>query len=417
MSFIADLHIHSKYSRATSRDMEVETLARWAGLKGIDLLGTGDFTHPLYLAELQERLTPAANGLYRLKKGNQDVTFMLSVEVSNIFSQGGRLRKIHSLIFAPSFEVVEKINARLAKKGNLSADGRPTFGFPVKDLLKLVLDVSADCLLVPAHAWTPWFSVFGARSGFDSLEECFGEQAQYIYAIETGLSSDPPMNWRLSALDKISLISNSDAHSPAKLGREANLLDCELDYYAIMDTIRRKDKDKFPATLEFFPQEGKYHYDGHRACNVLFAPEQSRARDNLCPVCRRPLTIGVMHRVEKLADRPPGFVPPQASGVKHLIPLVEIIAASMERGVATKGVQEKYQQLLKSAGSEFDILLNLPLTELKPRVGEDMVEAISRVRKGQVKITPGYDGVYGKIQLWDEDETHPSKQPKQLSLF
>lgn len=417
MPFIADLHIHSKYSRATSPQMEVETLAVWAKLKGIDLLGTGDFTHPLYLAELRGQLTPAANGLYRLKKGQQDIYFMLTAEVSNIFSQGGRLRKVHTLIFAPSFEVVEKINARLTLKGKLASDGRPIFGFPVKDLVKLVLDVSEDCLLVPAHAWTPWFSVFGAKSGFDSLQECFEEQTQHIYAIETGLSSDPAMNWRISALDKITLISNSDAHSPAKLGREANILNCELDYYAIIDTIKRKDKTKFLATLEFFPQEGKYHYDGHRDCGILFAPRQSRELNNICPVCGKSLTIGVMNRVEELADRPEGFVPPEAIETKHLIPLVEIIAEVMGRGVNTKGVQEKYRQLIPAAGSEFDVLLNLPLEELRCHTSENIVAAISKMRNGQVQITPGYDGVFGKLQISDTDNLHLNEQPKQLSLF
>ncbi len=418
MSFIADLHIHSKYSRATSPHMEVEALSRWAKLKGINLLGTGDFTHPVYFAELQNKLIPSANGLYCLKEGDTDVSFMLTAEVSNIFSQGGKLRKVHSLIFAPGFEEAAKINAALDKRGRLEADGRPIFGsFPVKDLLKLILDISEDCMLVPAHAWTPWFSIFGAKSGFDSLEDCFGDEAKYIYAIETGLSSDPQMNWRLSALDNITLISNSDAHSPSKLGREANIFDCNPDYYSVMDAIKRKERKKFLGTIEFFPEEGKYHFDGHRECEVLFTPQQSRAHQNICPVCKRSLTIGVMNRVEELADRPEGFVPQNAAGVKHIIPLVEIIAGTMGRGAATKGVLQKYQRLVPAAGSEFDVLLNLPLPELYGYTDENIVESISRMRKGQINITPGYDGVFGKIQIADTHKSTCGKQSNQLGLF
>jgi uncharacterized protein (TIGR00375 family) len=419
MPFIADLHIHSKYSRATSKDMEVETLSRWAGRKGITLLGTGDFTHPNYLAELKAKLRPAGNGLYSLEPRGESTRFMLTAEVSNIFSQGGRLRKIHTLIFAPSFEVVDKINARLAVRGRLSADGRPSFGFPVRDLVKLVLDVSDECLLVPAHAWTPWFSLFGANSGFDSIGECFGDEAQYIHAIETGLSSDPPMNWRLSALDGITLLSNSDAHSPSKIGREANIFDCPLDYGEIINAIKQKDRKRLLSTVEFFPQEGKYHYDGHRLCNILFSPGQTRDNKGICPVCHRPLTIGVLHRVEKLADRAAGFIPPDAIPAKHLIPLVEIIAEALGYGVNTAAVNKEYQKLIDAAGSEFNVLLHLGLDELASFTPANILDGIARVRQGRLRITPGYDGVYGTIKIWDTDEQGPApgQKSQQLSLF
>src|SRR4030042_1089271 len=286
MRFIADFHIHSKYSRATSKSMEVETLAQWAKKKGITLLGTGDFTHPTYYAELRSKLDPLGNGLFQLKKGDQGVRYILTTEVSNIYTQAGKVRRIHNLIFAPSFEVVEAIRSKLGNRGKLSSDGRPIFGFSAKELVKMILDLSPDCLIVPAHAWTPWFSIFGANSGFNSIEECFGEMTPHIHAIETGLSSDPEMNWRLSALDHLTLISNSDAHSPNRLGREANAFDCERNYHEITEAIRKKDQRKILFTIEFFPEEGKYHYDGHRQCGVVFAPSQTRASQYLCPHCQ-----------------------------------------------------------------------------------------------------------------------------------
>ncbi|RLB03830.1 MAG: DNA helicase UvrD, partial [Deltaproteobacteria bacterium] len=346
--FIADLHVHSRYSRATSRDMDLETLARWGRWKGIQLLATGDFTHPLYFAEIKAKLEPAGEGIYHLKEGERWTKFILVTEVSNIFNQGGKGRRIHTLIFAPSIEVVEKINQTLRRLGKLGADGRPTFTFPVKDLVKMILDISENCLLVPAHAWTPWFSVFGANSGFDSLEECFEEEVKNIHAIETGLSSDPQMNWRLSALDGITLISNSDAHSPNKIGREANAFACPLQYYEITRVIKEKDPLGLLFTIEFFPEEGKYHYDGHRNCNILFSPKETKKHNYTCPVCGRRLTVGVMHRVEELADREEGFVPPKAIPAIHLIPLEEIIAEALGTGAATKGVEREYMRLVEA---------------------------------------------------------------------
>jgi uncharacterized protein (TIGR00375 family) len=420
MSFIADFHVHSKYSRATSKDMDVENMARWANLKGVSLLGTGDFTHPFYFAELKQKLQPLGNGLFTLKKefrknnSQSEIYFILTTEVSNMFQQGGSSRRIHTMIFAPSFQIVEKINEELSQFGKLSSDGRPIFGFSAKELVEIITDISNECFIVPAHAWTPWFSVFGANSGFDSIEECFGEQTKHISCIETGLSSDPRMNWRWSKLDKIALISNSDAHSPNRIGREANVFDCEMSFKEIIKAIRTKDKNKFLSTIEFFPEEGKYHYDGHRSCDVLFSPAESRKNKNICPVCGRKLTIGVMNRVEALADRPDGFVPEGAIPYKNLIPLIEIIAEALNQGVETKGVENEYHRLVSIFGTEFRILLDLPLEELEKSVPPKILEGIKKVREGDLHIIPGYDGVYGKIQIFAEKA---KEETKQLGLF
>jgi uncharacterized protein (TIGR00375 family) len=416
MRFIADFHIHSKYSRATSKDMEVETLAQWAKKKGIALLGTGDFTHPTYFAELRAKLEPLGNGLLKLKKGDQEIRYILTTEVSNMYTQGGKGRRIHTLIFAPSFEVVESIRSKLGNLGKLSSDGRPIFSFAAKELVKMILDISPHCLTIPAHAWTPWFSIFGANSGFDSIEECFGEMTPYIHAIETGLSSDPEMNWRLSALDPLTLISNSDAHSPNRLGREANAFDCALDYEEITETIRKKDRRKILFTIEFFPEEGKYHYDGHRQCGVVFAPSQTKASQYLCPHCHKKLTVGVMHRVDELSDRPGGFIPKNAIPSIHLIPLEEIIAEAMGFRMGTKSVESEYERLVEKGGSEFHILLEATPDELRTYVPERVLEGILRMRQGKVSILPGHDGVYGKINLFPEKkEGEESKE--QLKLF
>jgi len=418
MRFIADLHIHSRYSRATSRDMELETLATWGSKKGITLMGTGDFTHPTYFAEIRSKLEPFDEGIYVLKRGERETKFILTGEVSNIFSQGGKVRKIHTLIFAPSFSTVEGINDKLRSLGKLGSDGRPIFGFPAKDLVKIVLDISSECLVVPAHAWTPWFSVFGANSGFDSLEECFEEEVKHIFAIETGLSSDPEMNWRLSTLDRITLISNSDAHSPNRLGREANVFDCALNYREICGAIRDKDPRKFLFTIEFFPQEGKYHFDGHRNCGVMFSPLQTKANDYLCPVCKKRVTIGVMHRVEEMADRPEGFIPTNSIPCIHLIPLEEVIAGSLGVGVGTKAVEAEYDRLIGAGGSEFTVLLDLPPEELKRFTSPRVLEGLVRMRQGKVHIIPGHDGVYGKIRLFSsEDRGEAEVSQQQMNLF
>lgn len=416
---IADLHVHSRYSRATSRDMNIPIMALWAKKKGINLIGTGDFTHPLHFEDLKSTLKEAGNGLYKTTI-EPSVFFMLTAEISSIYSYKGRMRRIHNIIMAPGIEVVEKINNALSKRGNLSSDGRPILGTPAQDLIKVILDISSDCLFVPAHAWTPWFSIFGSNSGFDSIEECFDEYSKYIYAIETGLSSDPEMNWRLSALDRITLISNSDAHSPNKLGREANVLECEMGYYEIMDAIKKKDKDRFLYTVEFFPEEGKYHYDGHRACNVLFSPSETKKHNGICPACGKPLTIGVMNRVEELADRGEGFVPENTIPSRHLVPLEEIIAGSLNLGVNTAKVRREYDNLIASY-TEFGILLDMPEVELYRLTDRKIAEGIIRVRKGEIKITPGFDGVYGKIAIFPEEPSVEQKplpsEPEQSSLF
>ncbi len=415
MRFIADFHLHSKFSRATSKDMEVETLARWGKKKGISLLGTGDFTHPTYYAELCSKLAPLGNGLFELKKGEKGVKFILTTEVSNIYSQGGKVRRIHNLIFAPTMETAEAIRSKFGNLGKLSSDGRPIFGFSAKELAKMVLDISTDCMIIPAHVWTPWFSIFGANSGFNSLEECFEELSSYIYAIETGLSSDPEMNWRLSALDGLTLLSNSDAHSPSRLGREANAFDCSLDYREIIDVIRKKDRRRFLFTIEFFPEEGKYHYDGHRQCGTIFSPAETRSHQYLCPKCQKKVTVGVMHRVEELSDRQEGFIPKNAIPFIHLIPLEEVIAEAMGYKVGTKAVESEYDRLVEAAGSEFAILLDMTPEELVPLVPPRIFEGIIRMRQGKVSITPGHDGVYGKIALFSDRTQEESGE--QLKLF
>lgn len=419
MRIIADFHLHSKHSRATSPDMEVESLAKWGKIKGINLIGTGDFTHPAYFYELKTKLEPTGTGLFKLKNSDSPIQFILTVEVSNVYSQNNRLRKIHNILFAPSLELVEKLNAKLSKFGKLASDGRPTFGFSSKDLAKMVFDVSQDFFIVPAHAWTPWFSIFGSNSGFDSIEECFGEYAKYIFAIETGLSSDPLMNWRWSALDKVCLISNSDAHSPSKLGREANIFDCKLDYFEIREILKNRDAQKFLYTVEFFPEEGKYHYDGHRDCGILFSPEESKRHNGVCPVCHKKLTIGVMNRVDSLADRATGYLPDQAIPYKNMIPLIEIIGSAFNQGVESKAVEKEYFRLIEAFGSEFNILLDISTEDFAKVASPRVAEGLKKMRAGKVKITPGYDGVYGKISLFEEEQTKPAdvKPTDQLGLF
>jgi len=418
MRIIADLHLHSRYSRATSGEMNIPTMARWAMRKGINLLGTGDFTHPIYLEEIRSTLSEAGNGLYKIHPASP-VFFMLTTEVSSIYPYNGKTRRIHNIVIAPSIVIVEKINNLLKRYGNLSADGRPILNTPAKNLIEMILNISPDCLFVPAHAWTPWFSIFGSNSGFDSIEECFGEYSRYIYAIETGLSSDPKMNWRLSALDRITLISNSDAHSPNKLGREANVFDCRMDYHEIIDVIKKKDRKRFLYTIEFFPEEGKYHYDGHRLCNISSSPSETKAYNGICPVCNKPLTIGVMNRVEELADRGYGFIPPQAIPSRYLVPLDEIIAAALGTGANTMKVRKEYENLLSSY-TEFEILLDLADDELYRITDEKIAEGILRVRNGKIKVTPGYDGVYGKVSIFEDNrdkERRDEAGPQQRALF
>jgi uncharacterized protein (TIGR00375 family) len=417
---IADLHIHTKYSRATSREMNLDAIALWARRKGIDLVATGDFTHPAHFSSIEGKLEPLGNGLFVHKGKGADekaIRFMLTAEVSNIFSQDGRTRKIHNIIFAPSLEAARRINLQLARLGNVSSDGRPIFGFSAKDLLKIVMDSSPDSMLIPAHAWTPWFSIFGSKSGFDSIEECFGDYSSHIHAIETGLSSNPKMNWRLSALDGITLISNSDAHSPAKLGREANVFACGMDYYEITKVIREKDREKFLFTIEFYPEEGKYHYDGHRNCGVLLSPEETKKADERCPVCGEPVTVGVMSRVEELSDRPAGYAPEGAIPARHLVQLEEILSEVFKKGVNTAAVKREYMRLTNAAGSEFALLLDMPEEEIRKIAHPKVAEAVTRVRNGELSITPGFDGEFGKIKIFEKAGEVKPQGPRQMGLF
>lgn len=425
MRFIGDFHIHSKYSRATSQDLNLENLDGWAKKKGIKVISCGDFTHPAWFAELRKKLEPAEEGLYRLRKPASaqatagEARFILTTEISCIYSKNNAVRRIHLILFAPSLEVVEKINVRLGWVGNLKADGRPILGMDSKEVVKICLDASPDCMVVPAHLWTPWFSVFGSKSGFDSLEECFDEYTQYIYAIETGLSSDPAMNWRLSQLDKVAIISNSDSHSLQKIGREANVFDTEVSYPAIAAAIKEKNPEKFLFTIEFFPEEGKYHYDGHRLCGVRMKPEESKQHNALCPKCRRPLTIGVLSRVAELADRPAfdkslAGRPEGAIPFKSLIPLQEIIADALGVGVAAKQVVQEYDKLIGALGNEFTVLLDADVSSLRQATLPEIAEGIIRVRGGKVLIEPGYDGEYGKIKIFREDEQRTFTLQKSL---
>jgi uncharacterized protein (TIGR00375 family) len=419
MKIVADLHIHSKYSRAVSQDMNLENIALWAEKKGIQVMGTGDFTHPQWFEDIKTKLEPAETGLYVLKSEirstKSETRFMLTTEISSIYSKAGKVRRIHNLIFAPSIETVEKINTKLGWIGNLKSDGRPILGLDSKELLKIILDIDKRCILVPAHCWTPWFSIFGSMSGFDSIEECFDEMTPHIFAIETGLSADPKMCWRLSALDTISLISNSDSHSLQKLGREANVFDCELSYDGIIDAIKSKDPKKFLYTIEFFPEEGKYHYDGHRLCNVSFSPEETKKNKGICPVCGKRLTVGVLNRVDELADLPSEALAKEGRiPYKNLISLDEIIGEAMGVGPKSKKVMEEYEKLVSNFGSELKVLEEVSYDEITKISDERVAEAIKRVREGRVNIRPGYDGEYGKISIFDKGE---EKEKPQATLF
>lgn len=392
--------------------MDIEHIAEWAKLKGISLMGTGDFTHHLWLEELKSKLEPVAGGLF-LHRG---VHFILSVEISSIYSKGGRTYRIHNLILAPSFKSVDAINQALGRIGNLSSDGRPILGIDAGELARIVFDIDENCMLVPGHIWTPWFSLFGSNSGFDRIEDCFGKMTGNIFALETGLSSDPGMNWRLSCLDRFALVSNSDAHSPSKIGREANVFDCPLDYFAIRDALRAKDKKRFLRTIEFFPEEGKYHYDGHRACGVRFSPRESAQHANRCPKCGKPLTIGVMNRVAQLADRPEGFVPEGAIPFQNLVPLDEIISEVRQVAKGSVSVEKEYRLLVARLGAELDILSKIPQEEIAKAAHPKIAEGIARVRSGRVQAEPGYDGEYGKISIFGVDGPKAGVE-EQMRLF
>jgi len=420
MRIIADLHVHSKYSRATSPAMNPSEICLWADKKGIDVIASGDFQHPKYLEELKKTLKEAENGLYAVKGAKYKSRLILSTEISNIFKQGGKVRKIHTVVIMPSLESAEKFSKALDERGNINSDGRPIFGFPAVDLLKLAKDTDPMSMVIPAHVWTPWFSLFGSRSGFDSIEECYGREAKHISALETGLSSDITMNRRVSALDDYAFVSNSDAHSPSKTGREANVLDCRLDYADIKKTIEKNDPKKFLYTIEFYPEEGKYHNDGHALCGINLHPREAISNKNKCPVCFKPLTLGVLHRVEELADRPwdyKGNHVPQ----KHIIPLEEIIADSLGVNVTSKKVALAYEKAISMAG-EFTLLLDAPESLLIDALGTKAAQGVMKVRRNEVNLVPGFDGEFGKISIFRklEGTTASAASPglkMQLGLF
>ncbi|MGQ9472076.1 MAG: endonuclease Q family protein [Candidatus Aminicenantales bacterium] len=411
--------------------MTFDNLAFWAKAKGISLVASGDFTHPEWFFLTKQKLEPCGNGFFRLKSikvpangflqnislSPDDVHFILSTEISFIYSKQGKVRKIHLLVLAPDLETVEKINQRLSGLGNLRADGRPILGIDAKLFVKIVAEICPRCVIIPSHIWTPWFSLFGANSGFDSVEECFEEMTPFIFALETGLSSDPPMNWRLSSLDRYALVSNSDAHSLSRLGREANVFDTDFSYQGLVAALKTRDPRRFLYTIEFFPEEGKYHYDGHRKCSVVLSPRESRRTNNLCPRCGKKLTVGVLHRVEELADREPDQIPPNKIPFKNLIPLNEIIAEALGKTPECHGVWEIYFRFIHEFGNEQRILTEVPIQDLARLQPEKISIGVERMRKGLVHIEPGHDGFYGRISLFAPETAEISSAGGQLSLF
>lgn len=435
MEYVADLHLHSKYSRAVSPAMNLSNMALWASKKGLDILSTSDWTHPLWFRQIRQELEEAGQGLFKLKSEKSlKVRFLLSVEVSSIYTQGGKVRRIHNLIWSPSFETCEKISQELRKRGcNLNSDGRPIIGLSSIALAELVFSIDKEALIIPCHVWTPWFSLYGSNSGFDSIDECFGDFAKYIYGVETGLSSDPFMNWQIKELDNRSILSFSDAHSMAKMGREATVFlpkntISDISYQDITAAIK-KEKDaklKIGYTVEFYPEEGKYHYTGHRNCNFVQDTAQTKQNGKICPVCKRPLTVGVMHRVEELA-RSPKFLDETSklnpNGVKwitdssknhppfvKLVPLNEIIAESLSSTVASLKVKNLFDDLCKDFGSELNILLRVPVKDIESKAGERVAQGVKKVREGDIVILPGYDGQYGIVKIWGDKKINEKQQ-------
>jgi DNA helicase II / ATP-dependent DNA helicase PcrA len=417
MDYCADLHVHSPYSRATSPESSLTGLAAWARIKGIQVVATGDFTHPGWFECLKQELQPAEPGLFRLKDETRipsllqgvtlqaaPVRFLLSAEISCIYKRHGKVRKVHNLLYVPDFESAQRISARLAGIGNIASDGRPILGLDSRNLLEILLELAPGGFLVPAHIWTPWFSLFGSRSGFDTVDECFDDLSDHVFALETGLSSDPDMNRLVSALDRFSLISNSDCHSPSKLGREANLFSTGLDFFSLCEAIRGNRRATFRGTVEFFPEEGKYHYDGHRACHIRLAPRETRLLAGLrCPVCGNPLTIGVDHRIAELADREEPLYGPDAPQVFSLIPLTEVLGEILGVGPASKAVMLQYGRVIARFGPELNLLMDTPLDVIE-HAAPLLAEAVRRIRSGLVIRQPGYDGEYGVIRVFADRE-------------
>ncbi len=414
MKILADLHIHSKYAMATSPRSDLNSFSEWAKFKGIDLLGTGDFCHPLWFKELKEKLKETEKGIYEYK----GINYILQNEVSTIYYKNGKCKKIHHILYAPSLEIVEQISDVLGKKCDLKSDGRPIFKISSPELVETIMNISRDNEVVSAHCFTPWFGVFGSRGGFDSLEDCYEDQTKHIHALETGLSADPPMFWRISNLDKYNLISNSDCHSPEKLGRELNELELEkLSYKNILQALRTKnEKNKITKTYEFYPEEGKYHVDGHRTCNVVLTPQESKKYNNICPVCRKQLTLGVLHRVDDLADREIGKKPLTAILFQHLVPLRQIIAKVLNKGENTKTVEEEYFKYITYFGNEFKVL-TASKESLNLAGKSEISEAIWRAQNENLTVIPGYDGVFGKIEFKEDLKKEKLKRPKQDSLL
>lgn len=415
MRFYADIHVHSRFSRATSRDCDLENLAFWAGKKGISVIGTGDFTHPAWFKEIKSKLAPAEPGLFKLKKSiekevmarldpscRSPVRFMLTSEISTIYKDGNKTRKVHHVLAAPTKRAVSIISRKLDRIGNIHSDGRPILGLPSRDLLEIVLESDPESYLVPAHVWTPWFSAMGSKSGYDSIDDCYKDLARHIFAIETGLSSDPPMNWMVSSLDRFTLVSNSDAHSPGKLGREANVFDTEIDYYKMKKAL--ETGKGFLGTVEFFPEEGKYFLDGHRKCDIRMTPNQTNSKKGICPSCGKPVTVGVMNRIMQLSDRKEGRKPKTAKAFTSLIPLKEIIAEILSCGPNTKKVMKVYDHLLCKTGPELYILETASEEEIVRHGGETISLAITRMREGSVSKNPGYDGEFGVVKIFKQDE-------------
>jgi DNA helicase-2/ATP-dependent DNA helicase PcrA len=430
MDQIIDLHVHSHYSRATSRDCTLEGLYRWGKIKGLTVIGTGDFTHPEWFSELRGKLKPAEPGLFRLKPElarvidkqlppeleRAEIRFVPSVEIASIYKRGERVRKVHQLVVVPSLEAVSEVNARLERIGNLKADGRPILGLDAQELLRICLESDARALYIPAHIWTPWFSVFGSKSGFDSLEEAYGELSGEIRAVETGLSSDPSMNWRVSNLDGRAVISNSDAHSPQKLGREATVVRSNLSYDGLAGALKTND-ERLVGTIEFFPQEGKYHHDGHRACGVRWAPEETRAHGGACTRCGKPVVVGVDYRVGELADarRLVGYEPDGAKRVEYIIPLPEVLAELRGvKGVSGRAIGEEYHRLVRALGPEFAILREVPVERIR-EVSPGLAHAVDRMRRREVYLEPGYDGVFGVVRVF-RDAAERAEKMQQFSL-
>ncbi len=414
---IADFHIHSRFSRACSRELTLVNIDKVCRQKGIDIIATGDFTYPEWFSSIKKELeeTKPNSGLYKLKSASDDkIKFILSTELALIYKQGEKTRRIHIVVHAPNIQAVRELNKYLDKKYNIRSDGRPILGMTAPELVKLCLSIHPQFLIYPAHIWTPWFAVFGSKSGFDTMEECFGDQTENIYAYETGLSSDPEMNWRLSSLDNLTLLSNSDAHSLPNIGREANVFELkEETYEEIYQAIKNKDLKKIKYTIEFYPEEGMYHFDGHRACGVSFTPQETKKHKGICPVCKKPLTVGVLNRVEELADRPTGFRPENVYGFKKLVELDKIIAESLEiKSRHSKKVQNIYNSLINNLGSELEILLNIPINKIKKHTPPLIAQGVEQVRVGSLAIKPGFDGQYGEIKIFRSEELE-----KQQSLF